>query len=353
MWQSGLAALVLAFTLHSQFAESQSLAFSRNARTFETVNSSLIQKSVAHACLSMLVSPDGLPCNPAHTPMLKKPRLGLDLLLSNGYSNLNNIRELIKGDVSEEFANSLFSDKRVLQIEANSQLNFLSPNFNARYNPISVTGFSVLRNEANPEVEISVLEENGFVFQSGYEIYKNLFVGAQVRFASRKFIKNQFRLVDLGTPEGKDLLKAKKQTATYFEPGVTWILPSRWKPRMSFLMANVGFESERFDELDVKPDPQFGLGISPPMMWGNMEFTLDYKSLTYREEAMERFRLGGLYQFGAMNLSGGIDVNGISGGIFYSIEQISAGVMYSSTRVTNEDEEFFTQTVYVQLGWKI
>ena len=54
-----------------------------------------------------------------------------------------------------------------------------------------------------------------------------------------------------------------------------------------------------------------------------------------------------------MNLSAGIDTYGISAGIFYSLEQINAGVMFSSTKITNEDEEFFTQTVYVQLGWQI
>lgn len=331
----------------------QSLAFSRNARTFETVNASLVQKSLAHACLSLIQNPDGLPCNPANVPMSKKPRLGIDILLSNGYSALNNVRELIKGDIDQELVDKLFEERKILQIEASSQINFQSAYFNARYSPLSVTGFSVVRNEANPEVEISVIEESGFLFQSGYELLGGFYVGAQLRFVERKFIEKQFRLVELGTPAGKDLLKPQKQSATYIEPGITWIIAESWKPRISLFMANLGFESERYEELGIQPDPQVGLGLSPPVRWGSLELTLDYKSLTYNEPDIEKFRLGGLYQFGAMNLSGGIDANGVSGGIYYSIEQVNAGVMYSTTRLTNQDEEYFTQTVYVQLGWKI
>lgn len=339
--------------LHAKPSFSQSLAYSRNARTFETVNSSLLQKSLSHACLAMLESPDSLPCNPSLTPRLKKPKFGVDLLLSNGYSNLNSVRKLIKGDVNEDLMDELFEENRIIQIEADSRIDFLSPNFNARYRPMSVMGFSVVRNEANPDVELLVMEESGFHFQSGYELTKNFYIGAQVRFVERKFIKNRFRLVDLGTPSGSDILKSKSQKASYFEPAFTYMSGGKWNPRFSFLMANLGFEDKEYDEVPVEPDPQVGLGISPPIAWGSLDLMLDYKSLTYLESFEEKLHFGVLYRFGAMNLSGGLDAHGMSAGVYYSIEQVNAGVMYSTTQVANQDEEFFTQAVYVQFGWQI
>lgn len=309
---------------------------------------------MAHSCLAIKNIPDGMPCNPANVPLQKKPKLGLELLLSNGYSSLNNVRKLIKGEISDDLVNTLFSEGKIIQIEANAELDFQSNLINARYTPLTVKGLSVVRNEANPDVELSFMEEKGFMFQSGIETFNNLFLGAQVRFVERKFIRQQFKLISLGTTAGRDALKAKEQSATYFEPGMTWIMAKSWQPRFSMLVANLGSVSQEYSELQVPVDFQFAFGISPPVKWGDVELSIEYKSLTYQEKTdLEKIRFGGSYNFGAMNLVGGIDVNGLSGGIFYALDQIDAGVLFSTTKITNEDEDFFTQTVYVQLGWRI
>jgi hypothetical protein len=54
-----------------------------------------------------------------------------------------------------------------------------------------------------------------------------------------------------------------------------------------------------------------------------------------------------------MYLTGGIDTNGISGGVFYSLDKINAGIVYSTTQGAGQEESFYTQTVYVQLGWQL
>lgn len=51
--------------------------------------------------------------------------------------------------------------------------------------------------------------------------------------------------------------------------------------------------------------------------------------------------------------TGGIDSNGISGGVFYGLDKINAGIVYSTTQLVNEGESFYTQTVYAQLGWQL
>lgn len=165
----------LLFTELSLGAED--LSFSRNARTFETQQSSLVIKGLAHSCLTMTTIPDGLLCNPAHTPFNKKSSLGIELLLSNGSKNLTNLQKLINGNVSQELVDTLFLEGQTIQIEANAEIYFQSKYLSGRYTPLTVKGFSIVRNEANPDIELYAIEENGFAFQSGYEVYNDFYVG--------------------------------------------------------------------------------------------------------------------------------------------------------------------------------
>lgn len=348
-----LGFLILTVTPLLSFAQSSSLAFSRNARTFETQHSTLVMKGLANSCLTMPIIPDGLPCNPAMTSLNLKPSLGAEIQLSNGYSALDNVRKLIDGKITQELVDTLFAEGKIIQIEANADINFHSRYFSGQFTPISVKGFSVVRNEANPDVDLYAIEEKGFTFQSGYEVYKDFFAGLQLRTLSRKFIKQRFKLAVLGTQAGQDLLKPKEQNATYIEPGFTYFFSKDWKPRVSLFVANLGFYSQKYEELNTPVEAQVGIGISPPMTWGEMDLSLEYRSMTYEENDLKKLRFGALYHFGSMYLSGGLDSNGISGGVFYKLDKINAGIVYSTTQVTNQGESFYTQTVYVQLGWQI
>lgn len=336
-----------------EISEASSLAFSRNARTFETQHSSLVMKGLANACLTLENIPDALPCNPAMTPLNQRPKLGLELQLSNGYAALNNVQKLLNDNLSQEVIDSTFSDGKIIQIEANADIRFQSKYLNGVYSPFSVKGFSVVRNEANPDVEISAIQENGFHFQSGYELFPNFYTGLQIRALNRKLIKQRFKLAALATQAGKDLLKPKEQNVTFIEPGLSYFFKNEWASRVSLLVVNSGFFSERFDEMKEPVEAQFGVGISPPLSWGKLDLTLDYRSMTYEEEDLKKFRLGALYHFGSMYLMGGIDSNGISGGVFSGIDKFDAGILFSTTQLVNEGESFYTQTVYVQLGWQI
>lgn len=330
-----------------------SLTFSRNARTYELQNSTLLTKSLAFSCLALTELPDGLPCNPAMTSFAKKSGLGVQGLLSNGYSSLSSISQLIDNKVSQELIDGLFTEGQIVQVEVASDIRFFSKYFNGQFTPLSVKGFSAVRNEANPDVDLYAIEQSGFLFQSGLEAFDNFFLGLQARTHTRKFIKQRFKLTQLGTSEGEDLLKSKEQIVTYFEPGFAYFFAGKWKPRVSGFLANTGIVSEKFSELKEPSEFQFALGISPPVWWGNLDLTLDFKSLSYDEEGARKLRLGTLYSFGSMYLSGGIDAAGLSTGIFYSLDKINAGVVYSSTNFFQKESEFYTQTVYVQLGWQI
>ena len=115
MQSRALLAIIFVLGL-SPRSSADNLSFTRNARTFETQQASLVAKSMAFACLAMPVLPDGLPCNPAFTPLRETPKFGIEGLISNGYSTLEKMRQLLAGTVNQDLINSLFSGQNVLQI---------------------------------------------------------------------------------------------------------------------------------------------------------------------------------------------------------------------------------------------
>lgn len=344
--------LMLACILH-EYAFADSLAFSRNARTNELIQSSLTVKGLAHACLTIHQIPDSLPCNPAFIPLIQKSGLGAALLISNGYSNYESVQSLLGGDLTQETVNRLFGPDRILQIEAGADINFISPYLAGRFIPKSIKGFSAVRNEANPIAEVSLFEESGFAFQSGYQLSESWFVGAQLRTLERKFIRKQFQITELATPQGKDLLKAKEQTAFFVDPAISYIATDFHKLTLSFMLYNLGSAKPVAEEINEPVQAQFGLGISPPLRWGKLQLGLDYRQIAENASDEEHLHLGALYTYGAMNISMGIDKQGASVGIFYLLDKVNAGILYSSTRLLKPDEEFYTQTVYLQVGWQI
>ncbi|MGE3758821.1 MAG: hypothetical protein AB7H97_13760 [Pseudobdellovibrionaceae bacterium] len=288
------------------------------------------------------------------TPKHQKGSLSAQVLVSNGYNNLSRIQKLMDGELSEAEVNELFAKENTLQIEAQAGIHFASKYLSGRYAPLSYRAFSIVRNEANPDIELYSIKEEDYTFQSGYELFENFYVGAQLRMVKREFIRKRFLLVELGTEAGKDLLKPKKQSAIYVEPSFLWEIEKNWKYRFAGMVANAGNVSGDKEDLKTPAELQLSMGISPPLPYGTLEFSLDYRSLNYEEvEAKERIGLGALYGFGAMYLMGGVDSNGISGGTFYRVEAVNAGVLYSSTKMLGEEKDYYTQTVYVQLGWQI
>lgn len=349
--------LIIPFTqvLAATPANSSPLFFSQNARTFEGGYSNLIEKGLANACLSLVELPDSLACNPAVVSLGTKSDLSAEGLISNGYSAIKNTQTLLDGKLNQEVVETLFQRNSEIQIEGNTDVHFRSPYLTGRYVPLSIKGFTVVRNQANPDIEIQALQESGFTFQTGHLIYGNLYGGIQTRFLSRTYINQQFKLVDLGTQDGKDLLQPKKQNLTYIEPGLFMPFESvSWSPKFSLFLANAGIIDHYDSQLNPPPELQGGFSVTPPLRWGRLDLSLDYKRLSLTDQNFtDKIHLGSLYHFGALYLSTGIDHYGSSAGLFYSLEKINTGILYSTTKTSTAEESFYTQTVYVQMGWQI
>lgn len=296
--------------------------------------------------------PDSLPCNPALLPLASKPRLAVQGMISNGYATLDRARRLLSGQIDQKTIDDLFSEARVLQIEGNAEIDMVTPHLAAAYTPVNVKHFSVVRNEANPDIEISAVEERSFVLQTGWHLGHRLYVGITGKTLSRRFVKNRLQLVDLGTDEGKDSLKPRTQSAVLFTPSVTYFFPGAWKPRVAVMVANLG-SAHGDDELAEPVDVQGGTGVTIPLGWAEIDLGLDYRSLSYEEGPGDRFHLGGVLRFGAMSLLGGVDSYGFSGGVFYGLDQINADILFSTTQSPWSPGDYYANTVYLQAGWQI
>lgn len=90
-----------------------------------------------------------------------------------------------------------------------------------------------------------------------------------------------------------------------------------------------------------------------PFRLFKVDLLADYKSLDIEASSEQKWHLGALLNFGALNFSTGLDAYGISSGVYYALDSITAGILYSTTRLPWRPNDYYSQTVYVQLGWQI
>jgi hypothetical protein len=344
-----LILLLITFFLPRAFSQTP-LAFTRNARTYETVHSSLVEKAMAHACLGMLTVPDAVPCNPAMTPLTQENDLNATILVSNGYSNLKQVEQLMNGQLDQQTLQSLFSSNQILQAEAQADLFFRSSFFAAEYSPISAKFYSVARNEANPVVQVIGVKEETFLAQTGTAYFKPLYLGLRIREVNRDFVDTQARVLDIVA--NPNLVRPNHQQLVFFEPAATMFFAGRWKPRASVMIENGGFGEGDTTDLINPTTLRANVAVSPEIGWGILDLELEYRQLRSDDQPDQRFHFGANYQFGIMSAVFGVDYDGISGGIYYMFNQANAGIIYSTTQVPWRSSDYYFQTVYVQAGWR-
>lgn len=321
-----------------------------SARTFETVHSTLLMKSMANACLGLTIQPDGLPCNPAMTPLAPKKSFRAQVLASDGYRTVRDLKTVVDGEVSQEMVDTFFSREKVLSVEASSDLMYRSPEMNVQLTPIAIRGFSEVHNESNPDIDLYAVEEKGLRFQAGTQWDEEFLFGFQIRVLNRKVIRRSFNIFELGTEAGREILQPADQGVLFLEPGATVLLGGDWNARVSGMITNFGVISRPYPNIPVSVEPQVGFAISPPVEEGNLDFTLDYKSLSFQEKGADKLHLGVLYRHNEFYYSAGIDAHGSSAGINYENRFLNAGLMFATTRTLKERDALDNNNIYLQVG---
>lgn len=334
-----------------QISLAENLFFASNARTQDIEHHSLTVKALGYSCLAASPFEDSLACNPALGILNKKSSLKMFGLISNGYSNLSTVSKILDGDVDSQLVEKLLGDEKLLQSESQIDILMISSHFSARYSPISYRFFSVTRNEANPEAQLLALKEEELNIQTSFQ-NGSLYYGAELKAVSWTYIKEQFRLVDLATPTGRDQVKPQTQKAVFIQPGLAFQTDIAMKPMFSLKIVRLGqIDQTERSRIQTEPDYEFGVALNPEVPYGRLKLMLDYKDVDLDQEKSAHF--GALYSYGVLNLASGVDSQGASAGVFYSLDQVSSGILYSTTQVPWRSDDYYAQTVYVQVGWQL
>lgn len=340
--------LLIFIYLHSVSRAEDSLAYTSSARTHLANQASLLIKSVGHSCLSMTLIVDDLPCNPAFTPLAKNSSLSFQFLLSNGYSNLETTRQLFKKTADYSSLQEFLKEKPVIQIESVGEMFFRTSLVSGKYTPLNQQLFSVVRNVAYPRAALRAKDESNLVLQSGFSIQNRYFLGAKIISAKKRYIMKTFDLFDLGTESGRNLLDPQNVDVLYFEPGIGYISNNLWNFHFSAVQRGLGYSKGDGKVFEMKPQTELGFSVSPPTSWGKMQVGIDYKKLGFDDSRL--LHLGILYQLGSMTTGFGADEYGISWGVMFYLKQLYSGILFTTTRAPWNSSEFYTDTIYTQLG---
>ncbi|MEZ0390790.1 MAG: hypothetical protein ACAH59_01145 [Pseudobdellovibrionaceae bacterium] len=306
---------------------------------------------MAFACLGLTEIPDDLLCQPAFLRKEKKTRFAANGLISNGYQSLAKARRILANDLDAEFMDKLFNEDRIIEVETNPSMFFTSSYLAGKYLLYGLQYYSTQRNQANPELEIFASESRQWIVQGSVDYQRWLFFGLQFRNQQDKIVRKRFRLVDLGTDSGKDLLKPQEYSRLFLEPGVGVVLGDF---KFSVLGSGLIVSGDTEGDFPDRPEAQAGAAYEFSLPVGSLELALDYKSLSYEEESTsDKFHTGARFKYGALNLLTGVDSFGFSGGMLFTVEKIYSGILYSTSRVPWRDSEEYAQTAYIELGWQL
>lgn len=347
---NAVSIILFLFFLQAFAASAQNITTIRNPRTFSLNYSSLSIKAMAFSCLAVPELIDDLNCQPAFLPLEKKSKFSANGSISNGYQSLTKGRRILSNDLDSEFINSLFNENRIIEVEMNPSMFFSSSHLSGKYLLAGFQFYSTQRNQADPVLNVFAAESKHWTLQMGNDYQKWFFYGAQLRVTQDKVVQKSFRLIDLGTDSGKDYLKPTSNSRIFVEPGLGFVFGA-WK--LSLLGANLRAVDDSEVELPENSELQAGAAYSTDLLSGTLDLSMDYKSLSYQETEDQKFHFGTRFRYGVLNMLGGADYYGVSGGIAFALEKIYSGIMYSSSQVPWRKSDDYAQTVYIEIGWQL
>jgi hypothetical protein len=335
---------------------------------FSRPDANLIYRGLGTACIAMRSVRFVLACNPAFadTPPLDtgdvwpysresdrdtRRLFAADLFFGNDYSTLKEINQILNGPHSQDFVNDLFSKHQVIEAEASGEFTLRDHYFGLAFEPIRLTYFSVIRNEANPVIAIHAMQERTVRGQVGGEVEKGVYAGVQLRWVHREFVQDEFKLVDALT-DPDTILQKHEQNLLLLEPGLAYTFEhAPWKPRASFMLSNIGYIDHNFDQVNTDPVYDIGIGASPELPIGDLDMGLNYRASRSLDNNWDQLRLGVSYTYGLLNGLLGADPRGFSIGILTSFWLARIGIVYNNTKIDTLDGNRVTdQTTFTEFS---
>lgn len=348
--------LFLAFWAAGLFWSAPALAleldFRQYARQFELQSHSLIHKSLAYSCLGLQMPlPDSLPCSPSFLTKRHRPHFYFGGFFSNGFTFLEKAQEILDGKVEQSTVETFFERDQILESEGSLEANVRFHKFGIQYSPLNVRFLSSLKNQVPPLLRLSAVIERGLKAQFGTPLGNNFHFGVQTRLIERQYVIKSFPLTVLGTEEGFPLLTRDFQSALYIEPALSlYFEDAPFSPALTGMLANFRVLGEYAPQVDEPMEMQFGISLG---VLKDVRLMADFKSLSYVEEAEQKFHFGVLWKLEPTHLTLGWDAYGMSFGVFTHFHHIMVGSMVSTTWVPGSTDETTRETWHLQMGWRI
>lgn len=236
-------------------------------------------------------------------------------------------------------------------MEASGEFSFRTRYFGAGFTPYRLTYFSLVRNAAYPQIAVHAMQERTMRIMGGGQVEDNLHAGLQLRYVTREFVQEEFSLYEAIT-KSDSILRKRKQNVFYVEPGFAYILDPKWKTRTSVLLSNVGFADEKYEEINLDPVWDLGVGFSPPVAFGQWDLGLNYQITRAKTDPLDQVRIGTSYSYGLLSGILGFDRNNWSIGVLTSFWSARAGIVYVFNRVQTATGEIFeNQTTFTELSF--
>lgn len=346
------SAFFLLLMLSSGPALALDLDFRRHPRQFELQNHSLIHKSLAYSCLSLKTAMvDSLPCSPSLISKEDRPKFYFGGYFSNGFTSLEKAKDVLNGKIEQATVDNFFSFDQILESEGMLESIARYKRFGLHYSPLNVRFLSSIKNLADPLLRLSAVSERTLRGQYGSPLGSNFHFGVQVRYVERQHVIKSFPLRLLGTEEGIRLLTRENQQVLYVEPALSLSFENApLSPALTGMLANLKVMGEADAPVEEPVEMQFGLSLG---LLKDLRFMVDFRSLSYEEEAEQKFHMGLLWNLSPARLAFGWDSYGMSLGAFTEFHHVVIGTMVSTTWVPGTHDAKTREAFHLQMGWRI
>lgn len=312
-------------------------------------------KLLGWACVTMEQTDVALPCQPAMTAREDDADFKAQFFFGNNVSYVREVSDLVSGDGDAESVRRLFSQTHGSEMEADFEAGYRRPTFALAFAPSRIVYYSLIRNEALPQMTLLALQEQTVRMQLASYVGNDTSFGVQFRGVRRKFVAGDFSLADAFAEDGKGLFDTQVQNGLFLEPGLMreW-LGVAGRPKVSVMVRNLGFVSEKFDEFPTAPELLMGTSVHPELQYGELELGLAARFNSQTQGLSDPWRVAGIYRLGVTRYSVSAGRSDFAAGFMLLYKNLNGGLAYTTRLIENlRGEQESLRTVYLQAGFDI
>lgn len=263
-----------------------------------------------------------------------------NIFFGDDYEILYKNKDAIEADDKMILAESLLSERDPVSFSGSANLWWRGETLALIYQPLRLTYFSLVKNQAYPDIVIHAMQEQSMAVQWGGFLNSDLRIGLQARLIDRKFVHEEFNLFD-AIPEMDRHLVLRSQKLILIEPGFVYEVHGdedveQWRPLLTANLTNIGFADHLYDDVPSRAVLDTGFSLSPPIAFGDWELGLNYRWAS-QIDGDKKMRLASQYRLGLAGFLFAIDQDQWSFGVISNYRSVSAGLMYERTRAENID----------------